>query len=111
MGRLPSQGTMNAPDAGWAEFSRTFAECHSAQAPPQVQDGLKKIWTSARSERSALSVRPEDFARHLAARLEGAVDLLDALDALHAGDLYLALGCALGDAAALQAFRDELLPR
>lgn len=51
------------------------------------------------------------FAEFLARRLSAGSDAAAALQALHAGDLYLACACAQGDARALHAFEQTVLAK
>jgi RNA polymerase sigma-70 factor (ECF subfamily) len=56
-------------------------------------------------------VSADAFVDHLADRMVVAQGTpVEALGLLHVADLYLALGCALADAAALAAFDERLLP-
>jgi RNA polymerase sigma-70 factor (ECF subfamily) len=60
--------------------------------------------TDARAAWPAIEVSVDAFFAYLAERLPAADDPAAALGALHVADLYLACGCAHGDAAAIAAF-------
>jgi RNA polymerase sigma-70 factor (ECF subfamily) len=68
-------------------------------------DEIDRALAAARAAWPNIEVDRARFAREIAARLEGA-----AIDALHTSDLYLAIACADGDAAALAAFEETLGP-
>lgn len=73
-------------------------------AAPALERALEGVLQRARQEQPEVAVPDADFARHLAGRLEPGEDLVAALEALHAGDAYLACACARRDAAALSGF-------
>jgi RNA polymerase sigma-70 factor (ECF subfamily) len=82
-----------------------------AQAPGSedpLAGALHDTLTAARREWPGLELDPEEFVIYLAERT-GTADAT-ALRALHASDLYLCCGCALGDAHALRAFEERLVP-
>ena len=58
----------------------------------------------------ALGLQAADFLSHLAERLPASKHPARTLEQVEAEDLYLALGCALGQAAALEALERTLLP-
>ncbi|HEX9105397.1 MAG TPA: sigma factor-like helix-turn-helix DNA-binding protein, partial [Polyangia bacterium] len=66
---------------------------------------LQDVIDRARAAWPGLELDDAGFAAHAARCLEGGGDPV----ALHAGDLWLAYGCAVGDEAALGAFDRELL--
>ena len=65
---------------------------------------LGEIVTQARADARDLDLDAEGFMRHLAAHLPGDLGVVDALARVRAGDLYLAYGCARGDARAIGQF-------
>ncbi len=74
-----------------------------AQLEPLLADAI-----SCACERyPRLGVPAEEFARYLASRLPPNVAPIDSLEALCSEDLYLACGCASGDARAISAFEQE----
>ncbi|HVE82772.1 MAG TPA: sigma-70 family RNA polymerase sigma factor [Myxococcales bacterium] len=73
-------------------------------AGPALERALQGVLRRARQEQPEVAVAGTDFVRHLAGRLEPGEDLLAALEALHAGDAYLACACARKEAAALSGF-------
>lgn len=80
----------------------------SSGSSDALAGALQESLDAARAEWPALDLDPEEFVVYLAERA-GSTDS-DALRALHAADLYLCCGCALGDPRALRAFEDRLLP-
>jgi len=78
-------------------------------APPDLEERLRAAWQAGRAAWPAVDVAPEAFVRHVAERLPANVPIAEALAALHAGDLYLACGCTLGDAAAIEAFENDFI--
>ena len=87
---------------------------HSALAgDADIADALVAHWQAARAAWSDIAVAPLRFAgelaRRLAAHATGEVSAT-ALEALHGGDVYLAVACCDGDAAAI-ALLDELVGR
>jgi RNA polymerase sigma-70 factor len=75
-----------------------------ADATPDLEDRLARTWAAARSAWPELPDDAESFIRHVAARLPTDVSTQAALDNLRAADLYLALHCARGCAAAIESF-------
>jgi len=64
---------------------------------------LGKLELDARAAWSEISVRADRLGTHLAALVKDEADPLAALTRLHAGDVYLTIACADGDAGALVA--------
>lgn len=75
-----------------------------------LEPRLEALCARAAAAWPEVSLAPEGFVRHLAARIPADGDPSRFLDEVHAGDLYLAYGCSLGDPAALAAFERQLLP-
>lgn len=65
---------------------------------------LRSMVERARARWPALNLDPADFCAHVARSVAAATDLLAALDALHADDMYLACACAHGDPQAIAEF-------
>jgi RNA polymerase sigma-70 factor (ECF subfamily) len=87
-------------------------------AVPRGEDGLDHLlarldalYLEARAAAPGVQLTAEAFARFVAARVAGDGEPFKAIARLHLADLYLACACAGGDAAAIQAFRRDLLPR
>jgi RNA polymerase sigma-70 factor (ECF subfamily) len=76
-------------------------------AGAELDAALASLVATARAAWPKLDLDAPAFVEHVAGRLPQDT----ALDALHAGDLYLAFGCALGDPLALEAFEHELLAK
>jgi RNA polymerase sigma-70 factor (ECF subfamily) len=93
-------------DGAAEEFARAFIAARGASSP-ELSKGLRALWTQVQAERGQIGVSPPDFARRLAELVAQGSDLAT----LHVADVYFALGCASGDAAAVTAFRKELVPR
>jgi RNA polymerase sigma-70 factor (ECF subfamily) len=68
-----------------------------------VLDRAHKAWPS-------IHLTDERFAEELAARVPPEEEVMAALRAMHVEDVYLAVGCASGDAAALQEFERHCVP-
>jgi RNA polymerase sigma-70 factor, ECF subfamily len=76
---------------------------------PELEDAVHQVWANSRAAWPEVRLAPSQFLPYLAARMEGSgVDGHEVALALrgwkHAAELYLACGCAHGDAAALAAF-------
>lgn len=69
---------------------------------------LRDAIGAAREQWPALDLDEEEFVIYLAQRV-GAVDATG-LRGLHASDLYLCCGCALGDPRSLRSFEERLVP-
>jgi RNA polymerase sigma-70 factor (ECF subfamily) len=65
------------------------------------------LWADARARWSALEVSAADFASHMAARMPDPLPAQRWLEFLQPQDLYLACGCARGDAEAMAALEAE----
>jgi RNA polymerase sigma-70 factor (ECF subfamily) len=85
------------------KLAREFSEALSSEAAPsaELEAQLQQIVEAARAA-WPVDVPAEAFVRHLASKVEG--DPQEALRTLQTGELYLAAGCLLGIAAALEAF-------
>jgi RNA polymerase sigma-70 factor (ECF subfamily) len=78
------------------------------EAAESLAGALGDALAAARKQWPMLELAAEEFVAYLAQRV-GSTDV-DALRALHAADLYLCCGCALGDPRALRGFEEHLLP-
>jgi RNA polymerase sigma-70 factor (ECF subfamily) len=83
------------------------------EVPVEARAGLgatlETLWTRARDAHSAVALERDAFATALGTAVSDADDLPAALASVHAADLFLAAGCARGDAAALQIFEQAQL--
>jgi RNA polymerase sigma-70 factor (ECF subfamily) len=82
----------------------------AAEADAELQGTLAALVAAAGRAWPAVRLAPAVFLPYLAARIPDGPELLAALHALRVTDLYLACGCAEGDAAALTAFEQHVLP-
>lgn len=78
---------------------------------PETEARLRALWHQVRSARPLLSLDAGVFLPYLAQRLEEDLDLAAALARVRAEDLYLACGCALREAAALEELEVDYLGR
>jgi RNA polymerase sigma-70 factor (ECF subfamily) len=78
-------------------------------ATPDLESTLQRLLTQARTAWPDLSVPDDAFMQHLAECLRAETDPIEALGAVHASDLYLALACARGEAVALQIFEEHFV--
>ncbi len=76
-----------------------------------MEDTLQALVASGRGAWPEIAIETSAFVRYLADRLDFHGDLEAALRAVRAKDLYLACGCAQGDARAIAAFERTLLSR
>lgn len=77
--------------------------------PAALESALASVVQGVRERWPDLPIPAQEFVGYIAERLPSDGDPLAALRALHVGDLYLACGCARGEAWALAAFeRDQL---
>jgi RNA polymerase sigma-70 factor (ECF subfamily) len=76
-----------------------------------MEDTLQALVAAGRVAWPEIAIEASAFVRYLADRLDFHGDLEAALQAVRAKDLYLACGCADGDARAIAAFERTLLSR
>jgi RNA polymerase sigma-70 factor (ECF subfamily) len=88
--------------------ARAAAATHSLD-DVALEDALRAAAEAGAAAWPGVALAPAAFARHLAARLPPAGDLLAGIAALRAADLYLACACAEGNAAAIAAFDRDFL--
>ncbi|MDI1446271.1 sigma-70 family RNA polymerase sigma factor [Polyangium sp. 6x1] len=74
-----------------------------------LEAALVSLLAAARATWASVTIDPDAFIPYLAARIGTDVPLIHALSPRAGADLYLACGCAHGDAAALAAFDRALL--
>ena len=85
-------------------FARLFAE----KTQLEVDEGrLSALVAKGREAWPKIAITPESFIEHLALHAK----TIEALDAIHASDLYLACGAAQGDRAALASFEEHFMAR
>lgn len=85
-----------------------FLDGHPHPEPQRLEALLQAMEAAGRAAHDGVAYRAEEFARDLGRlRLDG--DPVEALPALHAADLFLALACARGDARALALFETRHL--
>lgn len=93
-------------------LSEAFAR--AAPAPylklPNLEERLQALWTRARETWPRLTMAPEPFMAHLAAKLPSSGQASEQLSAIAVEDLFLAWGCSVGNEKALAAF-DNVLPK
>jgi RNA polymerase sigma-70 factor (ECF subfamily) len=70
---------------------------------------LQTLLATARATWPTLALPPERFLEYVRARLPDGVPLMQAIEQLHAADLFLACACADGDAQALALFEEHYL--
>ncbi len=94
-------------------LSATFlvAARRAGVAADTVEPALADLWEKATARWPEVAVAPSAFMGYLGERIPEDVDLLTALRAIHAADLYLACACFLGDPAALSAFEQAFIHR
>ena len=91
-----------------AQLRRRGVTCSATDG---LEDRLQGLVAAGRAAWPEIAIKPSIFVQHIADRLDLDGDLEAALQAMRAGDLYLACGCAQGDARAIAAFERTLLPR
>ncbi len=97
------------PVSGLAEeFMRALpADALPASCPlDALQTELQRIVTTAQARWPMLDVSLAGFVRHLASTMQRSDDVMDVLRTVHADDIYLAYGCAVGDSRALIQFEE-----
>jgi RNA polymerase sigma-70 factor (ECF subfamily) len=83
----------------------------AGSATEGMEDTLRALVATGRAAWPEIAIETSAFVRYLADRLDLHPDLEAALQAVRAKDLYLAFGCAQGDARAIAAFERTLLSR
>ena len=85
-------------------FARLFREKAGLDV---AEERLSAVVDAGRSAWPRIAIAPESFVEHLATHVKSA----DALDTIHASDLYLACGVSQRDRAALAHFEEQLMAR
>jgi RNA polymerase sigma-70 factor (ECF subfamily) len=83
---------------------------HSAPDEAALEAALRELMDACTAAWPALALDTTRFLRHVADSMDDKADVVSAVRSLHGPDLYLALGCANGDARALSAFEEHFLP-
>jgi RNA polymerase sigma-70 factor (ECF subfamily) len=85
----------------------------SCELPPEARAGLgealEELWMRGRQAHAGVTLDAADFAAALGAAVSDQDDPRAALASVHAVDLYLAVACAKGDAAAIAILEREQL--
>lgn len=98
------------------ELERSFlssiggAYALDAQARTALAPALEVHLERARRAWPKLALAGRDYAEHLARCAPDEGDPANAFAAMETSDLYLALGCAQGERAALEAFEEHVMP-
>jgi RNA polymerase sigma-70 factor (ECF subfamily) len=82
----------------------------AAQCAPELEDALEQALARAHRAWPSLALADAEFVGDLAERLPASVDLVDAVRALCAEDLFLASLCRRGDPRALEEFERRVMP-
>src|SRR5260370_36810777 len=83
----------------------------AGSATEGMEDTLRALVATGRAAWPEIAIETSAFVQYLADRLDLHPALEAALQAVRAKDLYLAFGCAQGDARAIAAFERTLLSR
>ena len=83
----------------------------ASSATERTEDTLQALVAAGRAAWPEIAIKASAFVQYLADRLDFHGDLEAALQAVRAKDLYLACGCARGDARAIAAFERTQLAR
>lgn len=78
--------------------------------PRELSKALEGVLYRARVQETSFEIEPAAFARYVGERARGVEDLTVHLGGLHAGDLWLACGCAEGMRRALVRFQNRFGP-
>ncbi len=87
-----------------AFLGRLAPELRSACATPELGGALAELVARARAEVPAVALDPVAFVGHVAERVAFDREGRAVLGPLHAGALWIAFGCTVGDALAIAAF-------
>jgi RNA polymerase sigma-70 factor (ECF subfamily) len=92
-------------------LARTFVEaCGQGEPSGDLERALSDALSSSRAAWPDVEVPDERFVRELAGRLRTEGDAVEAIHATCTEDLYLAVGCAHGEAAALSHVERSCVP-
>jgi len=87
------------------------ASPHPLPGEAELEEHLSTAVRDSRRAWPDVEVDPDAFMRHLAERVPGDLPLLEALGAMHIGDLYLACGCLLKNTRAMSHFDSSYIAR
>ena len=87
-------------------FSQAFQE-RLGTSKPELDAELARAWERVTQAWPSVRVDEAVFGREVAARVPAGRDPVEALPAMRLEDLYLAVACAAGNAAALAAFEER----
>lgn len=91
-------------------LAREFLAAQGAQGralTPDETTALQEVLRRAQEAEPSVELEPRTFVRYVGERCRGVTDLPEHLSKLHAGDLWLACGCANGDEPAQARFRER----
>ncbi|MEM9193168.1 MAG: sigma-70 family RNA polymerase sigma factor [Myxococcota bacterium] len=77
--------------------------------PSALSQALESLYDQATAAWPGVKVEPAAFVQYLADRAPDLTDPIDALEAMHGVDLFLALACANGDPAAHRHFENAIV--
>lgn len=101
---------MNDPSTLFEIFFSHAPPGHGGPADPEaLQRSLTALYERGHATWPNIELSAPDFVRHLATHLPAKEDVERFLAVVHANDLYLACGCALGAASAIAAFDRSIL--
>ncbi|MCC6809107.1 MAG: sigma-70 family RNA polymerase sigma factor [Deltaproteobacteria bacterium] len=93
------------------ELSRALDLALPAALRAPVEAVLDAFWRDAHARFPGVKIAPGAYASFLAGKLRQSGKSLRELETLHGVDLFLALGCAQGDRAAIAAFDAQLIAK
>lgn len=96
--------------APFEAFKTALTSSQRAKLGEGIDRLLAECLAKAREKWPKLKVDDAAFLLHLAARLDGAADVPEALVRLKVADLYVAFACAQRDAAAMEALEARVKP-
>ena len=95
-----------------AAFVSHLAGVSSSEvAPPELEAILERLVAESRAAWPEVQIRAEEFVGYLAARVSPDPSIRSALRSLHVTDLYLACGCAAGNAKAIAALEAHYIAK
>src|SRR5262245_3776112 len=97
-------------------LARAFLTALASRPEPLPDEGeleeiLVGLLRASQGVWPEVEVAPEAFVHHLAERVPAEISLREALETLHASDLYLACGCLLENTKALAHFDASFISR
>jgi len=91
-------------------FAAHLAEPLRTGLPATLEEDLRELVTRARKEAGDVELDPVGFVAHVAERATFDAHGRPRLSSLHAGDLWIAFGCVLGDSRSLAQFETRFAP-